>query len=328
MSVDEGHGEMITYPEDKTEESNCGSHCDQRQTHTVAYQEKQDGENLWDTFGLLQIDPGCENSRDQFTGNESCCSKNVLRKQRHWEKIVLAKKSKRKHERERRKARRAEEKGAALQHSKWELKAIAKERLLEAKETGPRLCIDLSMTSHMTQKEISRLAAQIRRLYGSNKKAPNPFWLYLTGFVKNSPIYEACVRMNDGFANYLMDVTPESYLDLFPLETIVYLTPDAENALEEVDPQKVYILGGLVDESIQKRLTFQRAQEEQLPTARLPIQEYMVKNINAKNYHSTTLAINQVFDALLTFRETKSWVEALKAAVSPGKGYVFQDRTL
>ncbi|KAJ7335188.1 hypothetical protein JRQ81_013129 [Phrynocephalus forsythii] len=329
MSVIEGHGERMTCPEDKAEESNCGSCHDQPRAHRVAFQEKQDGENLWDTFELLQIDLGCESSTDQCTGNPSCCSKNVLRKQRHWEKIVLAKKSKRKHERERRKARRAEEKGAAaLQLSKRELKAIAKERLLEAKETGPWLCVDLSMTHHMSQKEISRLAAQIRRLYGSNKKAQEPFWLYLTGCVKSSPIHEACVRMNDGFANYLMDVTPESYLDLFPLEKIVYLTPDAENALEGVDPQKVYVLGGLVDESIQKKLTFQRAQEEQLQTARLPIHEYMVKNINVKNYHSTTLTINQVFDALLTFHETKSWVEALKAAVSPGKGYIFQDITL
>lgn len=62
-----------------------------------------------------------------------------------------------------------------------------------------------------SSKEISRLAAQIRRLYGSNKKAQKPFWLHLTGIVKNSPIYEACLRMNDGFANYLVSISP-----LFP----------------------------------------------------------------------------------------------------------------
>ncbi|XP_053226524.1 tRNA methyltransferase 10 homolog B [Podarcis raffonei] len=313
---------MTTCPEYASETSACGDPQDQCE---VVFRESGDGENLWDTFELLQIDVGCESPRDQLAENKNWCSRNVLRKQRHWEKIILAKKSKRKYERERRKAKHAEGKDAVPQLSKRDLKVIAKERLLEAKESGPRLCIDLSMTAHMTQKEISRLAAQIRRLYGSNKKAQAPFWIYLTGFVQNSPIYEACQRMNDGFASYLMDVTSESYLDLFPLERIVYLTPDSENALEEVDPQKVYILGGLVDESIKKRLTFQRAQEEHLQTARLPIQEYMVKNVNAKNYHSTTLAINQVLDALSTFYETKSWEEALKAAVSPGKGYVLRD---
>ncbi|XP_042706346.1 tRNA methyltransferase 10 homolog B isoform X3 [Chrysemys picta bellii] len=254
--------------------------------------------------------------------------RNVLRKQRHWEKIVTAKKKKRKQEKERRKAKHAEDKGAAHQHSKRVLKAITKERLLAAKEAAPWLCVDLSMTSHMTKKEISRLAAQIRRLYGSNKKAGKPFWICLTGFVAGSPISEECFRMNDGFSNYLMDTTPESYLDLFPLETIVYLTPDSENALQDIDPHRVYVLGGLVDESIQKKLTLQKAQEHSLQTARLPIAEYMVKNANVKNYHSETLAINQVFDVLSTYYETQSWPEALKAGVPPGKGYVLQETAL
>ncbi|XP_078532438.1 tRNA methyltransferase 10 homolog B isoform X2 [Lissotriton helveticus] len=173
--------------------------------------------------------------------------------------------------------------------------------------------------------EISRLAGQIRRLYGSNKKASKPFWLYLTNFIVNSPIYEECLRMNDGFSNYLMDMTEESYLDLFPLETVVYLTPDSEHALEDIDPRKVYILGGLVDESIQKKLTFQKAQENGLVTARLPIQEWMVKNVNEKNYHSEILAINQVFDVLSTYYETQSWPEALKAGVPCGNGFVIPD---
>ncbi|XP_048358718.1 tRNA methyltransferase 10 homolog B isoform X2 [Sphaerodactylus townsendi] len=316
---------MMMCPECKTEDPTCGDKCDHQQIYGEVFE--KDAKNFLDAFELLQIDMEWEHIRNQFPGNETGCSRNVLRKQRNWEKIISAKKRKRKHERERRRARLAEEKEPAPQLSKRDLKEITRERLLGAKETGPLLCVDLSMTNHMTKKEISRLAGQIRRLYGSNKKSQKPFWLCLTGFVKNSLIAEECLRMNDGFSNYLMDVTPESYLDLFPLETIVYLTPDAENALEEVDPHKVYILGGLVDETIQKQKTFQNAQEQHLQMARLPIPEYMVKKVNAKNYYSTTLAINQVFDALSTYYETKSWAEALKAAVSPGKGYVLQDTT-
>uniref|UniRef100_A0A8C3JDV4 tRNA methyltransferase 10 homolog B n=1 Tax=Calidris pygmaea TaxID=425635 RepID=A0A8C3JDV4_9CHAR len=173
--------------------------------------------------------------------------------------------------------------------------------------------------------ETSRLASQIRRLYGANRRAKKPFWLCLTEFVVGSLIYEECFRMNDGFSNYLMDTTQESYLDLFPLDAIVYLTPDSENVLEDIDPSKVYVLGGLVDESIHKKLTLQRAQEQSLQTARLPIREYMVKTANTKNYHSETLAINQVFDVLSTYYETRSWPAALKAGVSSGKGYVLPD---
>ncbi|NXC91857.1 TM10B methyltransferase, partial [Cercotrichas coryphoeus] len=122
-----------------------------------------------------------------------------------------------------------------------------------------------------------------------------------------------------------MDTTPESYLDLFPLETIVYLTPDSENVLEDIDPGKVYVLGGLVDESIHKQLTLRRAREQRLQTARLPIREYMVRAPNARNYHCETLAINQVFDVLSTYYETRSWPAALRAGVSSGKGYVLPD---
>uniref|UniRef100_A0A2K5Z270 tRNA (guanine(9)-N(1))-methyltransferase n=2 Tax=Cercopithecinae TaxID=9528 RepID=A0A2K5Z270_MANLE len=164
--------------------------------------------------------------------------------------------------------------------------------------------------------ELSRLAGQIRRLYGSNKKADRPFWICLTGFTIDSPLYEECVRMNDGFSSYLLDIKEEDCFSLFPLETLVYLTPDSEHALEDVDLNKVYILGGLVDESIQKKVTFQKAWEYSVKTARLPIQEYMVRNQNGKNYHSEILAINQ---------ETHNWPEALKKGVTSGKGYILRN---
>ncbi|KAB1279936.1 tRNA methyltransferase 10-like protein B [Camelus dromedarius] len=284
-------------------------------------------DGISESFQLLQIDVECEHQDGETlpTGNAVWCSKNVQRKQRRWEKTVAAKKSKRKQEKERRKANRVENSGICPQHSKRFLKSLTKERLLEAKHSGPRLCIDLSMTNHMSKKELSRLAGQIGRLYGSNKKADRPFWICLTGFTTDSPLYEECLRMNDGFSSYLLDITEEDCFSLFPLETLVYLTPDSEHALEDVDLNKVYILGGLVDESVQKKVTFQKAQEHSVKTARLPIQEYMVRRQNEKNYHSEILAINQVFDILSTYFDTQNWPEALKKGVSSRKGYVLQN---
>lgn len=42
-----------------------------------------------------------------------------------------------------------------------------------------------------------------------------------------------------------------------------------------------------------QKVTFQKAREYSVKTARLPIQEYMIKRQNEKNYHSEILAINQ-----------------------------------
>ncbi|XP_066844017.1 tRNA methyltransferase 10 homolog B isoform X7 [Anser cygnoides] len=254
---------------------------------------------LREALRLLRIEPSAAGPSAARAGGAEPCSRNVLRKRRRWERVLAARRRRRRQERERSRARRAGGRGAARRHSK----ALAEERLLEARASGPRLCVDLGMADSMTLKETSRLASQIRRLYGANRQAEKPFWLYLTEFVVGSLIYEECFRMNDGFSNYLMDTTQESYLDLFPLDAIVYLTPDSENVLEDIDPKKVYILGGLVDESIHKKLTLRRAQEQSLQTARLPI----------------------LFDVLSTYYKTRSWPDALKAGVSSGKGYVLPD---
>ncbi|XP_063770295.1 tRNA methyltransferase 10 homolog B [Pseudophryne corroboree] len=311
--------------------------CAEDNNHTnnteLVDEAKNEEESLEDEYTLLKhlplihIDVDPDKSVPPSHENKAWCSRNVLRKQRHWEKIVAAKKSKRKQEKERRKEKQSGDGTGTSkqQHSKKFLKALTKERLLEAKDSGPRLCIDLSMTDHMSKKETSRLAAQIRRLYGSNKRAAKPFGIYLTGFVESGLLYDECVRMNDGFLHYLVESTETSFLSLFPFETIIYLTPDSDNVLEDIDPYKVYVLGGLVDESVQKKVTYHKAKENGLQTARLPIKEYMVKNINIKNFHSEILAINQVFDVLCTYHGTHSWPEALKAGVSPGKGFVLRD---
>ncbi|XP_028284921.1 tRNA methyltransferase 10 homolog B [Parambassis ranga] len=271
---------------------------------------------------LLCIDVETDAVEDRPGRDDAPCSKNVLRKQRHWEKQVAAKKSKRREEKQRRKLNR--DSGASIDHpefTKRVMKAITRERLAEAQSTGLKVCVDLSMTDCMSDKEIGRLAGQLRRLYGSNKKAARPFHVFLTDLREDSRLYRECIRMNEGFLNYMMDITEDSCLDRFPPETVVYLTPDAEEALVTVDADKVYVLGGLVDESIQKKLSFSRAAELSVHTARLPIDEYMVKKSNVKNFHSKILAVNQVFDILLTFCDTGSWTQALQTWFPLGKGY-------
>ncbi|KAI5104467.1 tRNA methyltransferase 10 homolog B isoform X2 [Silurus meridionalis] len=276
-------------------------------------------ESVSDMIKFLSIDV------DLISGSsnreETLCSKNVMRKQRNWERRLEAKKNKRKEEKQRRKQNR-QDKGVESQLSKRVMKAITRERLEEARAAGPRLCVDLSMSDCMSHKEISRLAGQIRRLYGSNKKAVQPFHLFLTDMKEDSLLYKECIRMNEGFLNYLMDITEESWIDLFPSHEVIYLTPDASEALEEVNGNKVYILGGLVDESIQKKRTYTRAKELGVQMARLPIDEYMMKRPNIKNFHSKILAINQVFEILLTYGDTGSWSKALRAGVPTGKGYI------
>lgn len=271
---------------------------------------------LSEMLDLLGIDLEIESKpKVGLEAEDRMCSRNVQRKQRNWKNRLAAKKSKRKEEKQRRKLIRAEQPGDSLraeqsgdsfqaeqsgifvdspQHSKRVARMITQERLREAQLSGPKLCLDLSMTDCMSHKEISRLACQIRRLYGSNRKAARPFHIVLTDVQEGGLLYQECLRMNDGFLNYVMDLKTGSCAEVFPLESLIYLTPDAEEALSSVDPEKVYILGGLVDESIQNKISYLKAKACGISTARLPIDEFMVKNSNPKNFHSKILAINQV----------------------------------
>ncbi|XP_061664452.1 tRNA methyltransferase 10 homolog B isoform X2 [Syngnathoides biaculeatus] len=275
---------------------------------------------------LLRIDVLEEEGDDVLQGtterDHSSFSKNVLRKQRHWERKLAARKSKRKEEKLRRNLNRHSEGVEQPRLTKRVMKAVARERLVEARSGGLKVCVDLGMSHRMSGKETSRLAAQLRRLYGANKRASKPFHLFLTSFREDSRLLAECVRMNAGFLEYMMERTEQSCLEIFPPDHVVYLSPDAEEALERVDHDKVYVLGGLVDESVQKTLSLSRAKELGVRAVRLPIDEHMKKMPNEKNFHSKILAINQVFEIMLAVCDTGSWMQALDERFPRGKGYV------
>ena len=118
----------------------------------------------------------------------------------------------------------------------------------------------------------------------------------------------------------------------------------------------MYVLGGLVDESIIKNATLSRAKENSVTTRRLPIQELIlaqggyapvlsinqvrnndataapsaaataVKSGNTSHNCASAQPLLQVFDALLAFRETGSWYDALNVALPERKGFVLPSK--
>ncbi|XP_070580696.1 tRNA methyltransferase 10 homolog B-like [Ptychodera flava] len=270
----------------------------------------------------------------------SSMSKKALKRQMKYQAIVMEKKAKRKEEKERKKARKREasERQTAIEgdlgnsdtahevdddnrkHSKKYSNKAIRERLEDAMKSGQRICVDCGFESNMDKKEVCKLAQQLGRLYGANRHAEKPFHIYFTNLHKDEAIYKECVRVNCGFENYLIEMTDKSHLESFDRSEIVYLTPDSANVLEFLEPDKVYIIGGLVDESPQKNVTLKNAEKFDVKTAQLPIDKYMEK-VEGKFNYSKILTINQVFDILLTFYNTGDWKKALVAGVPRRKGY-------
>ncbi|CAN6253458.1 unnamed protein product [Urochloa humidicola] len=79
---------------------------------------------------------------------------------------------------------------------------------------------------------------------------------------------------------------------------------DAETVLDDLDMSKIYIIGGLVDRNRWKGITQKKAAEQGIQSAKLPIGNYL------KMSSSQVLTVNQVFEIMLKFVETRDWKTA------------------
>ncbi|XVE87657.1 hypothetical protein DITRI_Ditri19aG0005500 [Diplodiscus trichospermus] len=187
--------------------------------------------------------------------------------------------------------KRSEERGQKIQ------------RLTQAKETGQNIVIDLEFSHLMTHSEIHSLVQQIMYCYAVNGRCTFPAHLWLTGCQGEM---ETQLQRLPGFEKWIIEKENQSYNQAFAdqKDNLVYLTADSETVLYELDPTKVYIVGGLVDRNRWKGITMKKAEEQGIHTAKLPIGSYM------KMYSSQVLTVNQVIEILLKFMETKDWKAA------------------
>lgn len=177
------------------------------------------------------------------------------------------------------------------------------ERLTRAKETGPKVVLDLEFSDLMSSGEIHSLVHQIMYCYAVNGKCPSPAHLWLTGC--NGEI-QAQLEKLPGFEKWMIEKESRSYIEAFHdhKENLVYLTADAENVIDELEPQKIYVVGGLVDRNRWKGITMKKATDQGIQSAKLPIGSYL------KMSSSQVLTVNQVVEILLKFMETKDWRSA------------------
>ena len=95
--------------------------------------------------------------------------------------------------------------------------------------------------------------------------------------------------------------------------SIVYLTSDSPHTLDRLSPYTSYIIGGIVDKNRHKGLCYKRACERCIPTAKLPIGEYMTMQSRS------VLAVNHVVEIMLKWLETGDWGEAFLSVIPKRK---------
>lgn len=122
-----------------------------------------------------------------------------------------------------------------------------RKRLMAAsRESSLTVAIDLSYSKSMKAKEIKKMAGQLARIHGSNRKSSQPAKIFLTAFDENPNdlLFKECERQHEGFSNFAFEISSKDHHNCFSKQDLVVLSPDAEEPLESVDLGKVYVIGG------------------------------------------------------------------------------------
>ncbi|KAI0511680.1 hypothetical protein KFK09_012312 [Dendrobium nobile] len=186
------------------------------------------------------------------------------------------------------------------------------ERLRTAAVVGQKVVLDLEFSDLMSPTEIQSLAHQIMYCYAANGKCEYPAHLWLTGC--NGNIGSQLQRL-PGYDKWIIEKESRPYIEVFQdhKEKLIYLTADAETTLEELDTNRIYIIGGLVDRNRWKGITMKKANEQGIQSAKLPIGNYI------KLASSQVLTVNQVVEILLKFVETGDWKNAFFTVIPQRK---------
>ncbi|KAL7282698.1 hypothetical protein ACG7TL_004172 [Trametes sanguinea] len=97
-------------------------------------------------------------------------------------------------------------------------------------------------------------------------------------------------------------------------DTVVYLTADADDELTELKEGETYIIGGIVDHNRYKNLCLNKSKEHNIRSARLPIGTYLSELRTRK-----VLTVNQTFEILLKWVDTRDWEQALYSVIPKRK---------
>ncbi|XP_064633725.1 tRNA methyltransferase 10 homolog C-like [Lineus longissimus] len=194
-------------------------------------------------------------------------------------------------------------------------------RCYEALQFGEKIIFDMSYDDLMRPFDITNTVDQVLEAHGVNKLYRDPFYVYFCNAKPDGRFVERLRKSTQGdFTYYPFTVTEKSYLDLFPKENLVYLTPNAKDYLRDYDANKTYIIGGLVDKVVTKPVTMAKAKREELTMAKLPIDLHMRFIMGNKS-----LCLNQIFGIMCELKKTGNWKEAFKYI--PRRKAVYIDET-
>lgn len=172
----------------------------------------------------------------------------------------------------------------------------------------PKLIFDCGYSHEMTGRENAEAAKQLTYCFGLNRSHRTPFVLHFCNMNLESWLWKRLQNCIPTLTERRLPVAinPEDYIEVFPKEKIVVLTPDSPNVLKEYDPEKHYVISAIVDRGDKKPLTLAKAKRYDIQTARLPLELYRTCRVDK------TLTLDQMTQVMLEIKYSGDWHKAFQ----------------
>ncbi|XP_043269611.1 mitochondrial ribonuclease P protein 1 homolog [Venturia canescens] len=182
-------------------------------------------------------------------------------------------------------------------------------RVISSMIHGQPLVLDCSYDSYMTSREMRYCAKQLKLCMAENRIHQDPFNIYLCNVDMTSETTKALHRFIPPLfdEDYPLNITPQSYLDIFDKDRLVYLTPHCREELIDYDHEAVYIIGAFIDKSSNEPVSLAKAKKLGIKTLKLPLDKYLQWGANT----GKNLTLNAVTNILLDIKFTGNWEKAL-----------------
>ncbi|KAJ8934679.1 hypothetical protein NQ318_015148 [Aromia moschata] len=175
---------------------------------------------------------------------------------------------------------------------------------------GQKLVVDCGYDADMTKRENTNCAKQLMLLFADNRLHSDPFDLHFC----NVPCDSVLIKQLKKFiptlyeTSFPLNMHENSYLEVFPKDQLVYLTPHCREEMLEFDHNAVYIIGGIVDKVNNQPLSLAKAKKEGLKMQKLPLDKYLQWGSGS----GKSLTLNQVICILNDIKVTGNWEYSLR----------------
>ena len=179
---------------------------------------------------------------------------------------------------------------------------VAQSAAVEAAlESGLRVVLDLSYGAHARAR--AQLAAAPAQPLG---RQPPRRRAGVAPPRRLAQCPAACLPPGGDHLRWKVHRLDERVEERFPPASLTFLTPDAPDVLGALDPARVYVIGGLVDRSVQKAASLARARGLGAATARLPLEAHPAI-VDARE----PLTLDAVLTILLEYNASADWGRAI-----------------